>query len=95
MAHILKSYCIGHVPPTFLPPVEYSMLCPKPLGTPHELVIEDNRFGDGIDGGTLAEYSQLFALSEMLQSGDVVADDLFLFQYRKFRSKSRHRGISF
>ena len=62
------------------------MLCPKPLGTPNELVIEDNRFGDGIDGGTLAEYSQLFALSEMLQSGDVVADDLFLFQYRKFLS---------
>lgn len=86
MTRKLKSYCIGHVPPIFVPPVEYSMLCPKPLGTAHELVIDDNRFGPDIDGGSLAEYSQLFALSEMLQSGDVVADDLFLFQYRKFLS---------
>lgn len=86
MARTLKSYCIGHVPPMFTPPVEYSMLCPKPLGTPNELVIEDKRFGPDIDGGSLAEYSQLFALSEMLQSGDIVADDLFLFQYRKFLS---------
>lgn len=62
------------------------MLCPRPLGTPNELVIDDNRFGPDVDGGTLAEYSQLFALSEMLQSGDVIADDLFLFQYRKFLS---------
>jgi len=86
MARTLKSYCIGHVPPMFTPPIEYSMLCPKPLGTAHELVIDDNRFGPDIDGGSLAEYSQLFALSEMIQSGDVVADDLFLFQYRKFLS---------
>lgn len=75
MARTLKSYCIGHVPPMFVPPIEYSMLCPKPLGTAHELVIDDNRFGPDIDGGSLAEYSQLFALSEMIQSGDVVADD--------------------
>lgn len=86
MAHKLKSYCIGHVPPIFTPTIEYSMLCPKPLGTANELVVDDNRFGPNVDGGTLAEYSQLFALSEMLQSGDIVADDLFLFQYRKFLS---------
>ena len=86
MARILKSFCVGHIPPSFDPPIEYSMLCPRPLGTANEIVIDDNRFGPGIDGGTLAEYSQLFALSEMLKSGDVVADDLFLFQYRKFLS---------
>jgi hypothetical protein len=60
------------------------MLCPNPLGMPGELVIPDNRFGEHIDGGCLAEYSQLFRLYELIEAGDVSADRLYLFQYRKF-----------
>lgn len=82
----MKAYCIGHTMPLFKPPVFFEMLCPVSLGIPNELVVDDNRFGDGIDGGGLAEYSQLFGLHDLLQSGDVVAEHLFLFQYRKFIS---------
>jgi hypothetical protein len=64
------------------------MLCPFSLGIPNELVIDDNRFGSSVDGSSLAEYSQLFGLHDRLLSGDIVADDLFLFQYRKFISPS-------
>jgi len=86
MGRVLQSFCIGHVPPLFAPAVDYRMLCPRPLGTPQEFVVEDNRFGQDVDGSSLAEYSQLFALRAMLESGDLTADDLFLFQYRKFLS---------
>lgn len=86
MAGILRSYCVGHRLPCFSPPVPYEMLCPSPLGVPGEVVIEDHRFGPDIDGAALAEYSQLFALAEMMAAGDVAADDLYLFQYRKFIS---------
>ena len=82
----IKSYCIGHALPLFEPPIVYEMLCPKSLGMPNEIVMDDNRFGEGIDGGGLAEYSQLFGLHDMLLSGEVAADRLFLFQYRKFIS---------
>lgn len=86
MTRLLKSYCIGHTLPLFAPPIRFDMLCPAPLGIPNELVVRDDRFGPGIDGGTLAEYSQWFGLGDLLASGDVVADELFLFQYRKFLS---------
>lgn len=86
MSNNIKSYCIGHTRPLFKPPIFYQMLCPQSLGMPNEVVIDDDRFGQGIDGGGLAEYSQLFGLHEMLLCGDVVAGDLFLFQYRKFIS---------
>ena len=82
----LKLFCVGHVPPLFEPGIEYTMLCPAPLGMPNELVIEDNRFGLSVDGTSLAEYSQLFGLYELISAGDVVADQLFLFQYRKYLS---------
>lgn len=86
MPRILKAYCIGHTQPIFDPPINYQMLCPHSLGIPGEIVIDDNRFGPMIDGTSLAEYSQLFGLYELLSTGDIVADDLFLFQYRKFLS---------
>jgi len=86
MSRILKAYCVGHTKPLFEPPVAYEMLCPQSLGMPGEIVIDDNRFGPTIDGTSLAEYSQLFGLSELLSAGDIVADDLYLFQYRKFLS---------
>ncbi len=86
MSGILKTYCVGHTKPIFTPPVEYEMLCPNSLGISNEIVIDDNRFGSTIDGTSLAEYSQLFGLYEMLSAGDIVADELFLFQYRKFIS---------
>lgn len=82
----LRAFCIGHVPPVFSPGIDYTMLCPKALGIPGEIVIEDNRFGPAVDGTSLAEYSQLFVLADLLSTGDIVADNLFLFQYRKFIS---------
>ncbi|WP_143009864.1 hypothetical protein [Propionivibrio dicarboxylicus] len=72
--------------PLFEPSAPFEMLCPKSLGIANELVIDDDRFGSDVDGAALAEYSQLFGLYDMLCAGDVVADDLFLFQYRKFIS---------
>jgi len=86
MTKILKSFCIGHTAPLFRPDTHFKMVCPFSLGLPGELVVDDNRFNINVDGATLAEYSQLFALSEMIQAGEVVADELFLFQYRKFLS---------
>lgn len=86
MPRQLKSYCIGHTLPLFQPPIPFDMLCPKALGVPNEIMIDDNRFGQGVDGASLAEYSQLFGLYDMLLSGDIIADDLYLFQYRKFLS---------
>jgi hypothetical protein len=80
----VRAFCIGHQPPCFLPTLDYTLLCPAPLGQPGEVVLADERFGPGVDGGALAEYSQLFGLAELLQAGDVVADRLYLFQYRKF-----------
>lgn len=62
------------------------MLCPRPLGVANEIVICDERFGGYGKGSSLAEYSQLFGLAELIKSGDIVADSLFLFQYRKFIS---------
>ena len=78
--------CIGHKQPDFHPPLDYLMLCPESLGLPNELVIRDDRFGSNYDGASLAEYSQLFGLAELIESGDFDADGLFLFQYRKFLS---------
>lgn len=83
---LVKTFCIGHQPPLFEVPISYQMLCPTSLGIPNEIVIEDNRFGLPIDGTSLAEYSQLFALADMLSAGEIVADNLYLFQYRKFIS---------
>lgn len=84
MSKLLKAYCVGHTRPLFTPPITYDMLCPSPLGIQNELVIKDNRFGSTVDGSSLAEYSQLFGLADLLKAGDIVADELFLFQYRKF-----------
>ncbi len=84
MSSTLRAFCIGHVGPAFVPPIPYTMLCPRPLGLPGEIVIDDGRFGPEMDGAALAEYSQLFGLQDLLEAGDVVADRLYLFQYRKF-----------
>ena len=80
----VRAFCIGHVAPVFAAPLPYAMLCPKPLGMSNELVIADDRFGAGVNGAMLAEYSQLFGLHDMIEAGDVAADRLYLFQYRKF-----------
>lgn len=81
---LVRAFCIGHVRPVFEPTLPYTMLAPKALGLPGEIVVEDTRFGHGGDGAELAEYSQLFGLAQMIEAGDVVADRLYLFQYRKF-----------
>lgn len=82
----LKLFCVGHTLPLFSPSAPFEMLCPASLGIPNERVIADDRFGSEIEGGSLAEYSQLFGLHDLLRSGEVIADELFLFQYRKFIS---------
>lgn len=84
MSDTLRAFCIGHLGPAFTPPIPYTLLCPRPLGTPGEIVIDDDRFGSGVDGPSLAEYSQLFGLQDLIEAGDVVAERLYLFQYRKF-----------
>ncbi len=86
MSKIIKNLCIGHKPPDFVAPIDYLMLCPKSMGMPNELILSDDRFGYHIDGTSLAEYSQLFGLRDILNSGDMHADGLYLFQYRKFIS---------
>ena len=86
MSKSTKFICIGHKPPDFTPLANYLMLCPKSLNMPNELVISDDRFGKEIDGASFAEYSQLFGLAELINSGDIKADALYLFQYRKFLS---------
>jgi hypothetical protein len=84
MNAIVRAFCIGHVRPVFEPTLPFTMLCPKALGLPGEVVLPDHRFGPGIQGAVLAEYSQLFGLQDLLEAGDIVADRLYLFQYRKF-----------
>lgn len=83
---MLKSFCIGHMPALFSPPIPFTLLSSSILGLPNELTIADNRFGTNLDGGSLAEYSQIFGLVELLKAGDIQADRLHLFQYRKFIS---------
>ena len=80
----IRAFCIGHVRPVFEPTLPFTMLCPQALGLPGEVVLRDDRFGPGIQGAALAEYSQLFGLQDLLEAGDLVADRLYLFQYRKF-----------
>lgn len=82
---ILK-VCVGHKVPDFNPGPDHLMLCPNTLGLPNELVLSDDRFGSKFVGSSLAEYSQLFGLADLLSSGAISADMLFLFQYRKFIS---------
>ena len=84
MTPTVRAFCIGHVRPVFEPALPFTMLCPKPLGLPGEVVLPDDRFGPGIHGAVLAEYSQLFGLQDLLEAGDIVTDRLYLFQYRKF-----------
>jgi len=86
MSKETKLICVVHMPPDFYPLVDYLMLCPSSLNMPNELVISDDRFGKEIDGAIFAEYSQLFGLAELIKSGDIRADTLYLFQYRKFIS---------
>lgn len=83
-APTVRAFCVGHVKPAFEPTLPFTMLTPRPLGLPGEVVLADSRFGPGIRGAALAEYSQLFGLQDLLEAGDLVADRLYLFQYRKF-----------
>jgi hypothetical protein len=86
MDKITKMICVGHKIPDFSPPVDYLMLCPESIGFKNEFVISDRRFGVDYDAASMAEYSQLFGLADLIKSGDFFADYLYLFQYRKFIS---------
>jgi hypothetical protein len=83
---IIKHICIGHKAMDYSPNVDYMYLTPISLGIHNEFVIEDTRFGENVNGQSLSEYSQLFGLMDMIKSGEVNADYLHLFQYRKFLS---------
>lgn len=81
----VRAFCIGHVPPVFQPGLPYTMLTPRPLGLPGEIVLPDERHAaPGLQGAVLAEYSQLFSLQDMIEAGEIQAQRLYLFQYRKF-----------
>lgn len=84
-AGTVRAFCIGHVPPVFAPGLPYTMLTPRPLGLPGEILLPDERQAlPGVRGAVLAEYSQLFSLQDLLEAGDITAQRLYLFQYRKF-----------
>lgn len=81
----VHAFCIGHVPPVFQPELPYTMLTPRPLGLAGEWVLPDERHSSpGLQGAVLAEYSQLFSLQDLIEAGQVQAERLYLFQYRKF-----------
>jgi hypothetical protein len=86
MGKIIKNICIGHKSPDFNPAIPFLMVSPLSLGMPNEMIFGDDRFGYGVDGRSLAEYSQLFGLLDLINSGEIIANNLFLFQYRKFLS---------
>ena len=83
---IIKNICIGHKKLDFQLNFEYLHLSPNSIGVDNEILISDKRFGSEIDGQSLSEYSQLMGLAEMIKSGDINLDYLYLFQYRKFIS---------
>lgn len=77
--------CIGHKIPDFTLDEKFIFLSPEPIGIENEIVIRDDRF-EGGHGGSLAEYSQLFGLADLIVNGTLKIDMLNLFQYRKFIS---------
>ncbi|MEO7794580.1 MAG: hypothetical protein ABIV06_07375 [Thermoanaerobaculia bacterium] len=81
----IRAFCLGHRPAIFSPGIDFTMVTPVPLGLPGEIVVADGSYPHGEDGA-LSEYAQFFGLAERLAAGDVVADSLYLFQYRKFLS---------
>ncbi len=82
---LTRAFCVGHVPPVFQPGLPFTMLTPRPLGLPGEMVLPDERHSaPGLHGAVLAEYAQLFSLHDLIEAGDLVVDRLYLFQYRKF-----------
>lgn len=76
--------CIGHKPVEFSPPLEFTMVCPVPMGAPSEMIVPEDRFGSSFHGTILSEYTQLFGLAEHLNRLSAPPAALYLFQYRKF-----------
>jgi hypothetical protein len=85
MSNVL-SFCIGHKPITFHTENDFTFLSSKALGLNNELLVNDNRHPFGVNGSSLSEYSQLFYLNDLFIKGEINADYIYLFQYRKFIS---------
>ncbi|MEO8277768.1 MAG: hypothetical protein ABI639_16260 [Thermoanaerobaculia bacterium] len=81
----IRAFCLGHRLPIFSPGVDFTMVTPVALGLAGEIVIADDGYPRGSEGA-LSEYAQFFGLAERIAAGDVVADSVYLFQYRKFLS---------
>src|SRR5690349_9745609 len=79
----MQAYCIGHRPLLFEPGQEFRWVARERLDDRETLLVPDDHFGPAYDGRVLSEHKQLFGLADHLASADP-AEQLFLFQYRKF-----------
>ncbi|KQX20252.1 hypothetical protein ASD39_10380 [Sphingomonas sp. Root50] len=81
-------YCIGHKPPAFTPRCDYLHISPNRFDGLNQMIVPDDALGDKYHGSVLSEFTQLFALGELLK--DSPPDDYFyMFQYRKFVALKR------
>lgn len=89
----MKSYCIGHKPPTFPPGEPFMHVSPNVYPELNQLIVADDLYGKNFHGHILSEYAQLFGLAEYLK--DAPRDEKFyIFQYRKFISLRQPATLS-
>ncbi len=79
-------FCIGHKPPLFDVPRDFTMVTPHKGLHRSELLVPEDYLGDNFHGSMLSEYLQLFGLADYLSSSNVSGPSVFIFQYRKFLS---------
>ena len=89
-----KFYCIGHKAPVFTPKCDYLHISPNSFPGLNQLIVPDDAYGDKYNGLILSEYTQLFALADLLEKSPS-EEYFYMFQYRKFISidpplKTRH-----
>lgn len=81
-------YCIGHKPPAFAPSCDYLHISPNRFDGLNQMIVPDDIFGDKYHGSILSEFTQLFALADVLKHSP--PDQYFyMFQYRKFVALKR------
>lgn len=78
-------YCIGHVPPAFSIPQDFTYVGPIAWNKASKtIVIPDESLGEAFNGKFLSEYTQLIGLADIL--GPQHSESIYIFQYRKFIS---------
>jgi hypothetical protein len=83
-----KFYCIGHKEPAFTPLCDYLHISPNRFDGLNQMIVPDDAFGDKYHGSILSEFTQLFALCDVLKNSP--PDEYFyMFQYRKFIALKR------